>query len=46
MKRLCRGLVLGVGLGLMGILAIPTALLALPIVGIWTLTDRLLKILD
>lgn len=46
MRRLCRGLVLVTGLGLMGVLAIPIALLALPIVGIWALTDRLLKLLD
>ena len=46
MRRLCRWLVLVTGFGLMGVLAVPIALLALPVVGIWTLTDRLLKILD
>lgn len=46
MKRLCRWLVLGTGLGLMGVLAIPIALLAVPIVGIWAGTDWLLKHLE
>lgn len=46
MRRLYRGLVLGTGLGLIAVLAVPIALLALPVVGIWTLTDRLLKLLD
>lgn len=43
MKRLCRGLIFGTGLCLMAIFAIPVCILVLPIVGIWTLTDWLLK---
>lgn len=46
MRRLCRGLVLVTGLGLMGVLSVPIALLALPLVGIWVLTDRLQKLLE
>lgn len=46
MRQLCRWLVLVTGFGLMGVLAVPIALLALPVVGIWILTDRLLKLLD
>lgn len=44
-RALCDG-ILGASLVLMAVLAIPVALFTLPIVAVWSVTDRLLRRLE
>ncbi len=45
-RKVLRSLILCIGIALIVLLTIPACLFILPIALVWTLTDKLLKILD